>query len=76
MPDPIGSDKTECEIEITPEMIEAGVVALCSELPNYEFGDAEKRAAMIAVLMAVFEHAATVRLSFRTASQPTSSFRE
>jgi hypothetical protein len=27
MPDPTGSEKTECEIEITPEMIEAGVMA-------------------------------------------------
>jgi hypothetical protein len=28
MPDPTGSDKTECEIEITPDMVEAGLVHL------------------------------------------------
>jgi hypothetical protein len=36
MPDPTGSDKTECEIEITPEMIAAGAAELAASDPRFQ----------------------------------------
>jgi hypothetical protein len=42
------------EFRITDEMIEAGLLWLCSELPNYDFSHAEKRVALRRVLHAIF----------------------
>ena len=41
MPEPGSSDKTECGIEITPEMIEAGLLHLYSWHPDTGVGDEE-----------------------------------
>ena len=41
MPDPGSSDKAECEIEITPEMIEAGLMHLYRYHPDTGVGDKE-----------------------------------
>jgi hypothetical protein len=60
-------------LKITPEMINAGLLELCSALPSYEFSHEEKRRAITQVVRAVLAASDNEELRLLAASVTISS---